>query len=183
MSAFSEKMNQGIENEIENEFQKGKALTVQVQQDNIKIQQLIDACNSLTVDLKVKVPFLDSSAIAIDKNNLHQEMERTMVLHSHIIDDIYQMKCLVQKMKALLNSLVGILHHNLKFRNQLRLKSAKEMETYIAQEPSYNIINMNIQNVNNVIDRSTDQSGMIKQKIGFIRDLIKMRTQEMFGEK
>jgi hypothetical protein len=183
MSTFKEKMSQGIENEMENQFQKGRALTAQAQEDAAKIQQLIDTCNSLTVDIKVKVPTLKDSDISIDKNNLRQEMERTMVLHSYIIDDIYQMKCLVQKMKVLLNSLVGIIHHNLKFKNQLRLKSAKEMETYIAQEPSYNIININIQNVNNIIDRSTDHSGLIKQKIGFIRDLIKMRTQELFSEK
>jgi len=183
MSPFGELMKEGIQGQMENEFQKNQANTAQAQVDAEKIQNLIDKCNILTSSIQIKVPTLKKSHMAIDKANLHAEMERTMVLHSYIIDDIFTMKTLLQKMKVLLNGLVGILHHNLRFKNQLRLKGAKEVETYIAQEPSYNTININIQSVNNIIERSNELSSMIKQKIGFIRDLTKMRTQEMFSEK
>jgi len=181
MTRFADKMKAGINNEMERQDTNVSLQASNAVQDSEHIQQLVNKCNELTVDIKVKVPTLKNSNITIDQKNLHQEMERSMIVHSHIIHDVYQMKCLVQKMKVLLNSLVGTLHHSLKFKNQLRVKSAKEMETYIAQEASYNIININIQNVNNIIERSSELSNMMKQKIGFIRDLTKMKTQEMYS--
>ena len=182
MSPFYEKLNQGIQSEMENEFTKYQVHASHTKEQEDKIQNLLQKLEQLMLSTHVKVTGLSSSDIAIDKNNLHSEMEKTMVLHSNIIDDIHNLKILQEKMKVLLNSVVGILHHNLKFKNQLKLKTGKELETYIVQEPSYNTINVNIKNIQNMIERSSEYSGMLKQKIGFIRDLTKMRTQEMFSE-
>ena len=87
----------------------------------------------------------------------------------------------IEEMKVILNSVVGSLHHNLRFKNQYKLKSKTEVETYIAKDPFYNMINIRIKRIQSQLEKSENYSGMIKQKIGFIRDLTKMRTQEMFN--
>lgn len=182
-AAFFAKVSQGIEEEMENEFVKFQSQNQQSAEDQKRLHDLLQSADTLQKSIQIRVTELSRSDISIDKKNLHGEMESTMVLHSNLIEDIYQLKGIIEKMKVLLNGVVGILHHNLKFKNQFRLKSAKEVETYIAQEPAYNAINVRIKELQNLVERSTEFSSMIKQKIGFIRDLTKMRTQEMFSEK
>jgi hypothetical protein len=182
-AAFFAKVAQGIDEEMENEFTKFQSQNQKSQQDQQKLQELLLSADVLQKSINIRVTQLSRADIAIDKKNLHGEMESTMVLHSNLIEDTFQLKGLIEKMKVLLNGVVGILHHNLRFKNQFRLKSAKEMDTYIAQEPAYNAINVRIKELQNLVERSQEFAGMIKQKIGFIRDLTKMRTQEMFSEK
>jgi len=180
---FFAKVGQEIGNDMETEYTQQKVHRQQEVDEQKLIQGLMMQVDELEKSVVVRVPNLKNSDISIDKRNLHSEMEKTMVMQSNIIDDIYGLKCTQEKMKVLLNGLVGILHHNLRFRNQFKIKTAKEIETYIAKETSYNAINIRICNIQHLIDRSSEYSNMIKQKVGFIRDLTKMRTQEMFSEK
>ena len=182
-SDFFKSMSQGIENQMQKETNNNLKQHQQLDADKTRIQMLVDQAEKIQQSVSIQVPQLHSKDISIDKKMLNKEMESAMVLHSNIIDDIFKLKNLVEQMKVLLNSAVGILHHNLKFKNQYKLKTTKELDTYIAREPSYNIINVRIREIQNLIDRSMEYSGLIKQKIGFIRDLTKMRTQEMFSEK
>lgn len=145
-----------------------------------EILSKIDAIENKAI---LRVFKLGKEDISIDKNNLIQEMESAMVLHSNVIDDIFTLKMVIEEMKIILNSLIGSLHHNLKFKNQYKLKSKTEIDTYIAKDPFYNIVNIRIKKIQSQLEKSENFSGMLKQKIGFIRDLTKMRTQELYGNK
>ena len=183
MSPFGDKMIQGIDSQMESELVINKAQQKRSSEDQKQINDLVTAAMNLQRSVKIKVTSLSKSDMAIDKHQLRTEMEDTMVLQSNIIEDMFAVRGVIEKLKAILNQVVGILYHNLKFNNQYRLKSAKDMETYLAQDPSYNTVNIRIKELQNFVDRSQEFSGMIKQKIGFIRDLTKMRTQEMYSEK
>ena len=152
------------------------------EEQNKKIQDLLDRLELIESGTCIKVPELSRKDISIDQNHLSVEFETSMILHSHIITDIRRLKDILEEMKVLRNTLVGILHHSLKLQNQYRLKTAKEFDTYIAQEPSYNTINLKIQKMKSLITQSEEYSADMKQKIGFIRDLTKKRTQEMYKE-
>lgn len=130
----------------------------------------------------IRVLSLDKSDISIDKTRLSEEMERSMVLYSHVIEDIFTLKLVLEEIKVILNGVVGNLHHNLKFKNQYNLKTTKDLETHIAKDQLYNLINVKIKRIQSLIEKGDNYSNLLKQKIGFIRDLTKMRTQEMFGE-
>jgi len=175
MSTFLSKMNTEIGKEMEN-------TNTQNQVEQKYIADFMEQTDLLEKSVIIKITELKKSQLAIDKNNLRQEMETSMVLQSNIIEDIFNLKNTLEKMKVVRNGLVGILHHNVRFKNQFKLKTAKEIETYIAKEPSYNNINIRICHIQNFIEKSSEFCGMMKQKIGFIRDLTKQRTQEMFRE-
>jgi len=183
MSPFTQKMNQEIDLQMNNEFTSYQSNKQQIAESVNKINVLLTKMKQLKESVVIKVTGLNPSDIGIDKKRLIGEMQESMVLHSNIIEDIFNLKQVQEKMKVMLNGLVGILHHNLKFQNQYNLRPGKELDTYIAKEPSYNTINIEIRNVQNMIERSSELSGIMKQKIGFIRDLTKQRTQEMFSEK
>lgn len=145
-------------------------------------QCLLEALNNITHRIKIKVPDIDRPDLKIDKNNLQMEMEETMILHSNVLDDLFQLRTVKEEMKAIMNSLVQILHHRVKFKNQYKLKTTREVETYIAGDAIFNQINIQIKKVEAQIEKSSELSSLLKSKIGFIRDLTKLKAQELFGE-
>jgi len=173
----------GMEMDSEIELQQTEHSNHQLDKlnDQQKIQFLLDQIETIEKSVLVHVPKLKKKDLEIDINTLRENMEETMILHSHIIDDIYSLRSAQEQLKTLLNGLVGILHHSLKFKNPFKLKTTKEMDTYIAKEPSYNTLNIRIRNVQNMIDKSLEYSALLKQKIGFIRDLLKDRTQDKYS--
>jgi len=159
------------------EKQEARVLTEEEKQKMLLMNKLLD----IEKRAIIKVSSLRREDVSINKDQLNEEMESSMVVHSNIIEDIYTLQLVMEEMKVVLNSVVGTLHHNLKFKNQFKLKTTKDLETHIAKDPLYNQINIRIKRVQSLIEKSENYSGMMKQKIGFIRDLTKMRTQEMFG--
>jgi len=153
-------------------------------EDTEKKVKLLVALAERMEKVKIKVQNLSQSDLSkVDKNNLHTEMETAMLTHSKIIDDVYQMKVAIGDMKAIRNSLTQMLHHKLKFRNQLNLKSAKEIQTYMDADATFNQVNIQIKKLEALIEKSQEFSSLLRSKIGFIRDLTKLKTQELFGEQ
>jgi len=148
-----------------------------------KKKQLIGMIDSILARVKVRVVDVTRDDIMIDKDNLLIDMENSMIFHSHIIKDICDLRNALEEMKTIRNSLIQLLHHRLRFKNQFHLKSVKEIETYISGDEAYNHINLQIQKVEAQIEKSSEFSSMLKSKIGFIRDVTKLKTQELFGEK
>lgn len=172
-------MNQDI-NTHAVQKQDNQQLSKKEQED---IKNLLVSAEVLQNSVQVKVEGLSQDDISIDKHNLVGGMEKSMVLRSHIIDDIFNVKCVINKLKVIRNMIVTVLHHNLRFKNQYNLKSMKEVETYMASDRSYNTINVRIKDLENFVDRLDAFSQTVREKIGFIRDLTKLKTQECFNEK
>lgn len=181
MSAFLETVQNGMKEQGMDFNAHERQRKIMNAEEESRREAILKTISEIEAKAIVKVPSLSREDISIDKTRLNEEMERAMVIHSNIIEDIHTLKLVVEEMKVILNSVVGSLHHNLKFKNQYKLKTTKDLDTHIAKDPLYNQINIRIKRIQSLIEKSENYSGMLKQKVGFIRDLTKMRTQEMFG--
>lgn len=181
---FFKEIEKNVFNEMEHVDRAERRQMAKDVEEEEKKQKLLQAMYERMQNVKVKVRELDEKNLGkVDKNNLMTEMEDAMLTHSKIIDDIFQMKNALQDMISIRNSLTQMLHHKLKFRNQLNLKTSKEIQTYMDADATFNKVVMQIKKVEAQIEKSQEYSSLLRSKIGFIRDLTKLKTQELFGEQ
>lgn len=145
-----------------------------------KKQKLLAITKQVESRLQVRVLSLSNEQVSVQRDNLVDDMDRTQILHSHIIEDIYNLQQALEDIKVIQNSLVCLLHHSLKFKNKIKLKSSRELETYMASDYFYNEINLSIKRITNLIEKSNNFSVLIRQKIGFLRDLQKNETAKHY---
>jgi len=145
-----------------------------------KKQRLLAITKDVESKIQVRVLTLTSEQLTIQREDLVEDMDRTMVLHSHIIEDIFSLQRALEDIKVIQNSLLCLLHHSLKHKNKVRLKGNKELDTYMASDYFYNEINIAVKRIQSLIEKSNNYSGLVKQKIGFLRDLQKDQTAKRF---
>ncbi len=180
MTDFANKINQEIHQSLETEFVQHTDNQQRSESDIQRLKLLMHQAKTIFNNVKIRVPTLSANETNINRKKLHDAMEKSMVLNSKILDDLFELRNALDNINVVLNGVVGILYHNLKFKNRLKLKTTKELDTYVAQERSYNTVNLYCSQIKNSIDRSKGYSSNVKQKIGFIRDLMQSRTQEMY---
>jgi hypothetical protein len=182
-AAFYQKVSNGIDSEISHRDARNKTMTHRREQDEAKKELLVKEVNRLMGGVKITTPNIPHGANSIDEDNLIMSMEQTMVLHSNLIDDIFILRQTKDKIEVILNSIVTILHHQLKFQNQYQLKTVTEIDKYIVGDQHYNQVNIHLRNVDALIKKQEEHAKRISQKIGFLRDITKLQTQKMFREK
>lgn len=172
----------GIDFKTEEDVQ--KQLNIQtdaaIDKETEKKKRLLAIMKDIESKLKVRVLALTPEQLTIQRDNIVDDMDKTMVLNSHIIDDIFNLQRTLEDVKVIQNSLLCLLHHSLKFKNKIRLKGSKELDTYIASDYYFNEINVATKRLSGMIEKSNNYSGLIKQKIGFLRDLQKDQTASRF---
>ena len=188
MSAQAQAFYEKVGEEVLQEFDLGHVMETKrmnkENEENEEKKRLLISLAERMEKVKIKVQSLSQGDLAkVDKNNLMSEMESAMMTHSKIIDDIFQMKTALEDMKSIRNNLTQMIHHKLKFRNQLNLKTAKEIQTYMDADVIFNQVIVQIKKVEAQIEKSQEFSSLLRSKIGFIRDLTKLKTQELFGEQ
>jgi hypothetical protein len=154
----------------------------ELEKEKEKKEKLLAIVKIAEDKLKLKILEISDSQLSIDKNNLIDDMEKTMILHSHIIDDIFNLQGCLDDIKIVQNSLVCLLHHSLKFKNKFKLKGNKELDTYMASDYYYNKISISVSRLVSLIAKSNNFSGLIKQKIAFIRDIQKDYTARLYSK-
>jgi hypothetical protein len=103
-----------------------------------------------------------------------------MILHSKVIDDICDFQNALEDIKVIQNSLVCLLHHSLKFKNKIKLKGGKELDTYMASDYFFNELNISVKRITSLIEKGNGYSGLLKQKIGFLRELQRDQTSKYY---
>jgi hypothetical protein len=161
-------------------------LLVQVEEErknsDEKKKKLLLISQTIESKIKVRVPTITNEQLSLDRAHLLEDMERTMILHSHVIEDIYDFQKALEEMKVVQNSLVCLLHLNIKFRNKLRVKGAKELDTFIASDYTYNEVNMKIKNLQYLTEKSNNYSGLIKQKLNFLREMSQLERAKLYKD-
>jgi len=180
--AFFENMENQILEDVTLSRKSEKAKRMKDQEEKDRKQKLLNMLIELVSKIKIRVPNVSKSDLSIDQDNLAIDMEETMILHSNVINDLQELRNAKEEMKIILNGIVQELHHKFRFKNSYTLKSGKEVEIYIAGDPVYNQVNVQIKKVEAQIEKSQEFSSLLKSKIGFIRDLTKLQTQKLFGE-
>ena len=145
-----------------------------------KKQKLLTITKQVEARLTIRVNSLSNEQVSIQRDNLVEDMDRTMILHSHIIEDIFGLQSALEDIKVIQNSLLCLLHHSLKFKNKIKIKGNRELDTYMASDYYYNEINLAAKRIINMIEKSNNYSVLIRQKIGFIRDLQKDSTAKYY---
>lgn len=151
-----------------------------LEKEKEKKQKLLAITKQVESRLIIRVVTLTNEQVSIQRENLVEDMDRTMILHSHIIEDIFNLQQALEDIKVIQNSLLCLLHHSLKFKNKIKIKGNRELETYMASDYYYNEINLAAKRVVNMIEKSNNYSVLIRQKIGFIRDLQKDNTAKYY---
>lgn len=151
--------------------------------DDAKKAYIIETMENIFQTTKIKVSDLKDNDLKIDQDNLLLEMENTMILHSYVINDIFELKKVLETLKSHSNALIQLLHHKLRFQNQYKLKTIKEIETYISGDRYYNRANELLKQIEAQIEKSSQISFDLKQKISFIRDVQKHKTQELYRDQ
>jgi hypothetical protein len=144
---------------------------------------LYDNILEMEKSVLMRVPDLSEEELKIDKYNLVSELEKTMILHSHIIQDLQDLRIFRSAISNILDNLIGKLYHFLKFKNQYNLKTTKEIEVYLGLNPTYIQIRNKVKALDAQIEKSEENGNLLKNKVGFIRDYTKYKTQEMFNER
>lgn len=185
--AFYEKISEhmeeeGIDFKTEDDIQ--EQINIQTAEaaakEKEKKQKLLAITKQVESRLTIRVPSLTNDQISIQRDNLVEDMDRSMILHSHIIEDIFALQQALEDIKVIQNSLLCLLHHSLKFKNKIKLKGNRELDTYMASDYFYNEINLASKRIINMIEKSNSYSVLIRQKIGFIRDLQKDHTAKYY---
>lgn len=182
-AAFYQTIANGIEDEISFSKNKAKQMKEQNEIEENKKDLLVEEVRKIMDNVKITTPNIPHGTNSIDEDNLISSMEQTMVLHSNLIEDIFTLRQTKEKIHVILNSIVAILHHKFKFKNQYQLKTVTEIDKYIAGDEHYNQVNIHLQNIDALIKKQEEHAKRISQKIGFLRDITKLQTQKMFREK
>lgn len=179
----SSKMNEeGIDFKTEEDIQEQINIqnTEALEKEKEKKQKLLAITKQVEERIKVRILSISQEQLSIQRDNIVDDMDRTMVLHSHIIEDIFQLQQALEDIKVIQNSLICLLHHSLKHKNRIKIKGTKELDTYIASDYFYNEINLASKRVIYMIEKSNNYSRLISQKIGFLRDLQKDHTAKLY---
>ena len=148
-----------------------------------KVAEYLQRAENIFEQSHIKVTSIPQNKLRIDADNLNLQTEESMILYSDIMDDVFNLNQILERLKVILNGIVGLLHHKIKFNSPYRLKYVREVEKYIEQEPSYNIINVKVKTIKAQIDKSEKMADLVHEKIRYLRDLKKKKTSENYKEK
>lgn len=182
-TAFYQTVSNGIDEEVVFSKTKAQIMKEEYQKEEDKKNLLVQEVKKIMDSVKISTPKIPHGTNSIDEDNLVMSMEQTMILHSNLIDDIFVLRQTKEKITVILNSIVAILHHKFKFKNQYQLKTVTEIDKYIVGDEHYNQVNIHLQNIDALIKKQEEHAKRIAQKIGFLRDITKLQTQKMFREK
>ena len=78
-----------------------------LEREKEKKQKLLDITKQVESRIKIKVISLSDEQLRIDKENIVDDMDRTMILHSHIIDDVFDLQKSLEEIKVIQNSYIS----------------------------------------------------------------------------
>lgn len=174
----------GIEFKTEEDI--AEQTLLQNEEENRKLdakkKKILDIVASIENRIKIRVAKIEPNQLSINQDNIVDDMEKTMVLHSNVIDDIFDFQKILEEFKVVQNSLSCLLHHGYKFKNKLKIKGGKELETYIASDYTFNEVNIRIKQIQSLIERANNYSRLIDRKIGFLKEISQIQRAKYYKE-
>jgi hypothetical protein len=161
-------------------------LLIQSKEETAKLEEkkkkLLEIASCVEAKIKLRVETVTQDQFNINQQDIIDDMEKTMVLHSKLIEDVFDFQRALEELKVVHNSLVCLLHHGYKFKNKLKIKGAKELDTYISSDYAHNEINIKIKKIQALIERGNSYSRLIDRKIGFIKEVAQTQRARMYKE-
>jgi len=143
----------------------------EVERTEVKTK-LLNQVKSIIGNTIIRVEYIDEDVYKVDKSNMLGEIYRLQLLSSKIREDIFDIKNSIQKIKTIQYAMASYIEEEARKRPINPAKTIKEVEQYIHTDRYYNDLEIELNRVQGILERTTSMSISVNTQIGFIRDFM-----------
>lgn len=178
MSSFAEEVMGQMDNKEDKDEFKSGAIFDSVEKNQRYLDGLVNECKSYFKGVKIRVPKMDESVFSIDEDMLITDMQDTMVYGSHLNDDIYAIKSMVDEIKNIEGTYVGILSHLITKKGNYRIKNVQELDAYLNMDKNLNEIRSLVAKAQAKLEQYKGYKKLIDQKLFFLGGILTKRNKD-----